>query len=451
MSVSGYLGTDALEGTATSPPETTWTIRRVPVLAARAIERHQRSVNALEAIGTTGGCLLAADGDGTSFASVRPSEAHIPASTLKVLTGVAALQALGEDGHLRTEILSPSPKATGAVPDLWVRGGGDPSWATEDFIAWEKTQPFGKGGTRTAITTLADEIAATGITSVGQLHGDASKFSGPAFLPDWKESYRSDGEVGAISALTINRGLENYRTSRSVANDPAAAFAESLAEALESRGITVQSHDSSSAPASASVLLSRSSPPMRDLVASMLRTSDNLAAEMFIRAIGATNGTANTLDGIVTTHTALAELNISTTDLRQVDGSGLARANQVTCQTVFDALTALAEHFQATDSLARAGSTGTLAGVGEALSGVLFAKTGSLSGVSGLAGVLYPTEVPREALPASTTADPETVRFALLLQGSFGESEGARLRLQVAQALEGSTNDVGYPTVLPAP
>ena len=88
----------------------------------------------------------------------------------------------------------------------------------------------------------------------------------------------------------------------------------------------------------------------------------------------------------------LAELGLPTAGTTLVDGSGLDRGNRTTCNllaAVVD-LGAQPEFTALWDGLPVAGGSGTLADVlrGTPLDGKLRAKTGSLNGVSGLAGLV---------------------------------------------------------------
>ena len=62
-----------------------------------------------------------------------PDRPMIPASNLKLLTALAALEAFGPTHQFRTDLLSDAaPDAHGAVARLMLRGGGDPALTSED-------------------------------------------------------------------------------------------------------------------------------------------------------------------------------------------------------------------------------------------------------------------------------------------------------------------------------
>ena len=78
----------------------------------------------------TGKPLFARDAD-------RPM---VPASNLKVLTALAALEALGPTHRFTTRVLADAPlDADGVVDWLYLQGGGDPSLTSESW--WRLGNP----------------------------------------------------------------------------------------------------------------------------------------------------------------------------------------------------------------------------------------------------------------------------------------------------------------------
>jgi D-alanyl-D-alanine carboxypeptidase/D-alanyl-D-alanine-endopeptidase (penicillin-binding protein 4) len=174
----------------------------------------------------------------------------------------------------------------------------------------------------------------------------------------------------------------------------------------------------------------------------MLSASDNLSAEMVLRELAhrATPAAAgSTAVGVEQVRAALLALGIDLAGEKIVDGSGLSRDNQIRCGTLLKLLDlARTPKFAAIgDGLAIAGKRGTLADrlVGTKLAGNLTAKTGTLDGVSALAGYV--------------TAD-RPLRFAFIVQGPFGEPGAFAIR----EALVGDIAAYGsdFPdTAVPAP
>jgi D-alanyl-D-alanine carboxypeptidase/D-alanyl-D-alanine-endopeptidase (penicillin-binding protein 4) len=133
---------------------------------------------------------------------------------------------------------------------------------------------------------------------------------------------------------------------------------------------------------------------------------------------------ATTANGTAAITKKLGELGLPTEGLEMVDGSGLARGNEATCALLVATLNLYQtpKFAPLRSSLAIAGERGTLATRlrGTELQGKLAAKTGSLSGVSGLAGFV-------------DVKEPMT--FSLLLNGTFGESFGISTREEMAAAI----------------
>ena len=111
--------------------------------------------------------------------------------------------------------------------------------------------------------------------------------------------------------------------------------------------------------------------------------------------------------------TTLAHLGVPTAGVHLVDGSGLDHGNRVPCGTIASVLALAGTKYPPIlEGLPVAGAEGTLAGrlEGTPLAGKLHAKTGSLNGVSGLAGFL-------------DTGRP--LRFALLVNGNIPDLAAA--------------------------
>jgi hypothetical protein len=123
-----------------------------------------------------------------------------------------------------------------------------------------------------------------------------------------------------------------------------------------------------------------------DVVGQMLRESDDRAAELVLAGVG----------GATTAEALLSDGSIDLAGVTLVDGSGHSLDNRVTCAALVDVLDRPTTGAVLQALLAVAGETGTLADrfVGTPLEGILRAKTGSLTSVSGLAGVVVDDDPP---------------------------------------------------------
>jgi serine-type D-Ala-D-Ala carboxypeptidase/endopeptidase (penicillin-binding protein 4) len=323
--------------------------------------------------GASSGAHVVDLGTGRTLYAEDASVARIPASVEKLYTTAAALERFGPQGTLSTDVLGATALDAGGVlaGDLYLRGGGDPSFDAK------------------AAGLLADIlIERTGLTAVeGRVIGDESVFDGLRGPPS--EGYRTSYYVGPLSALTFNRGFTGRRRPLFQASPPRFA-AKAFRAALKRRGVTVaRSARSGATPASAVPLAGLNSPGIENLIASMNVPSDNFIAETLIKALGARFGAGgSTSAGAAVVGATAAGLGIRTT---VVDGSGLSRSNRTSPKAVVALLTAmdegaLAEPFER--SLPVAGRTGTLHARmrSTAARDACRAKTGTLSNVSALAG-----------------------------------------------------------------
>ena len=224
-------------------------------------------------------------------------------------------------------------------------------------------------------------------------------------------------------------------------DDPAVFAATQLADLLRARGVSVGTPGRSTAPEGAKPIASVQSPPLHDLVAAALESSDNLAMEMFVREVGvkvAKQGT--TAAGAKAVVDKVHELGVPVDGVALVDGSGLDRGNRVSCQTLMSVLGfgARPEFSALWNGLAVAGQTGTLADEfrGSALNGKLHAKTGSLQGVTGLAGFVD---------------SGRAVVFSYLAGGSFTLGTGVGMRGRVAEIIGQFPEAPAADQLVPAP
>lgn len=310
----------------------------------------------------------------------------VPASTLKLLTGVAALAGLGPDRTFDTTVVP------GARPDQVVLvGGGDPFLASSPAKPTAYPRPAD-------LTTLARSTAAAlraaGRASV-RVDFDDSLFAGPRMEDTWPASY--DDVVAPISALWADQA--ESRTGWGFEDDPASDAAGLFARALRKAGVKVAGKPRRvQADPAAEPLATVQSPPVRDVVSRVIAVSDNEGAEVLARHVAIAEKLPGTFDGGVRGVTAvLGRLGVALRPGEVIhDGSGLSRANRLSAATLLDVL-ALASAADRPDlraavtGLPVAGYTGSLATrfdeAEPAGRGRVRAKTGTLSGVHGLAGV----------------------------------------------------------------
>lgn len=296
-----------------------------------------------------------------------------PASTEKLALTYGLLVRLGPTYRIETRVLGEGA-LEGAVwhGDLVLKGYGDPTLSSDDLRA------------------LALRVRAAGIQKVtGAVVGDETFFDGRRIAPGWKRSFYIR-ESPPLSALTIDRGKYLGRTSYR----PALAAAATFRSALAAAGVSVAGPAAVGRPTSEDmVLAATASQPLLYLLRAVNRESDNFTSELLLKHLGAVElGKGTTGAGAAVVRQALEEAGVPLGGVRIVDGSGLSVHDRLTADALVAILLAawddplLRGSFLA--SLAVSGKSGTLERRlgGPAVRGQVFAKTGTTSRASTLAG-----------------------------------------------------------------
>ncbi len=364
----------------------------------------------------TGQLLYGHDADGV----------YAPASTTKLLTAAAALSTLGPDYRIQTKVVA------GSTPgQIVLVGGGDVTLST--------SAPAGFVPVPASISDLARATAvalrAAGRTTV-TLGYDTTLFTGPRTAQTWPPTYLSSGVVAPITALTVDEGRVGAIVEGTAPRvpDPPVSAAQAFGRRLTALGITVTGSPSavtaptaptgaaaptgpaataaptgSSSPsrssASPTVLVAGStlavvrSPALSDLVGWMLSTSDNDLAEAVAHLTAIAAGESADFAGAVTAVTnADVALGLPTADFRLYDGSGLTGSTQASPALLAKVLSiAASPNHPKLRSLLTGMAVGGFSGSltvrfsdpgTRSAAGVVRAKTGTLSGVSAIAGTV---------------------------------------------------------------
>lgn len=307
------------------------------------------------------------------------SGAYVPASTTKVLTGLAALTQMDPQQRFSTRVMRAGDR-------IVLVGGGDPYLATR---LPDKKVYAGEADLRTLATRTAAGLRRLGMTTV-RLDYETSLFTGPEASPTWEASYITQKIVTPVDALMVDGGV----VGGTRVDFPAKATAELFARLLERRGIEVSgSPIETKAPSTSDPVASVRSATVAQIVEAMIAQSDNEAAEILLRHTAIAAGRPATFDGgVATVQSVLRRLDIDVSGLQLYDGSGLSRRNRIAPQTLAEAV-AVSVRKAGTDNLisdlAVGGFTGTLArrfGKTDAGRGVVRGKSGTLTGVHSLAG-----------------------------------------------------------------
>nr|WP_239028841.1 D-alanyl-D-alanine carboxypeptidase/D-alanyl-D-alanine-endopeptidase [Pseudonocardia acidicola] len=344
---------------------------------------------------------------GTTLWQRSPDQALAPGSTAKLLTTAAALLTLDSTQRLYTKVVA------GPTPDSVILvGGGDPTLTA---------LPAGKNSVYPQPARLDDLVADLRKTHPGPITRvliDTSRYTGPTLAQGWDPADIPAGNITPIVPLMLDGGrVDPTLQDGPRVSQPALAAGRALAEKL---GADQNSVTTAVAAPNAAVLGTVASAPISDLVENMLQNSDNVTAELLAREVAiARNGDPSFTGAAAQVLAALSQAGFATTGAVMVDGSGLSTSDRVPPRLLGTLLGAAAAPAQGADDpellrpmlsgLPVAGGDGTLEDRFDTANsadgrGVVRAKTGTLSGVSSLAGVV-------------TDADGRLLVFALISNG----------------------------------
>lgn len=359
-----------------------------PVPTAAAVGALLGSLVADARLGPSVGAIVVDQLTGEVLAQHDPETGHTPASTAKLVTAVAALSAIGSDQTFATRVVR------GREGEIVLVGGGDMMLAAG---AGDPATVNGRAGLADLAAGAARELTLAGSTTV-TLAVDDTLFSGPALSPAWDPSHLVNGFTAPVTAIAVD--IASLRTGVEYPPreaDPSLAAGRQFAAALAAVGITVTGAPTrAAAPAGALELAAVQSAPLGEIVEYFLETSDNVITEVVGRLVAIDAGLPGSFDGA--TQAALAQaarLGVDTTGARLVDASGLADGSVLPARTLAGLLRVVTDPAQ--PQLRQVGIGMPIAGLRGTLSdrfrssparGLVRAKTGSLSGVTSLAGTV---------------------------------------------------------------
>lgn len=322
---------------------------------------------------------------GATLFDQRGARPRVPASVAKLATVAAALEVLGAQERIPT--IAYRDDRT-----VYLVGGGDPTLARKG-----KSDPLTGG--RPSLTALAKRVAADyGTQTKVTLVYDASAFTGPALGPGWPTSFPRAGVAAPVSALVVDGGRVRPGASARVA-DPARQAAEVFAALLRAEGLKVGRVRKGERAPQAREVARVESAPIVDIVQETLTDSENNYAEALAHLVGGrVLNDASFAGGAEATVQTLAALGVDTTGVTLVDGSGLSRQNRIPAAVLTDLLSTVVtgtdpDVVPIAAGLPVAGLTGTLEDRFDDAAtkdgrGFVHAKTGTLTGVSSLAGTV---------------------------------------------------------------
>jgi serine-type D-Ala-D-Ala carboxypeptidase/endopeptidase (penicillin-binding protein 4) len=301
---------------------------------------------------SSSGAYVAEADTGAVLFGWKSGSKRVLASNTKIFTIAGAMARHGTGATLETSVLGAGTlDPIGGVysGDLYLRGGGDPSFGT---IAYNRSQYAGGA----SIEELAREVGALGVKRVrGGIVGDESvwdQLRGTSY-----SGYNGSAAIGGpLTALAFNHGKTSAGRFQI---DPPSYAAGRFAEALRDEGIKVdEAATAGAAPSTAVELASVESVPVARLAQITGIRSENWFAEMLLKGL-TTQGTTRAGAAEARAHARSLGASVS-----MVDGSGLSASNRAAPREMVDFLVGefdRPEFDTFFDSLPTAGVNGTLA------------------------------------------------------------------------------------------
>lgn len=318
-----------------------------------------------------------------------------PASTMKVVTAVAAIDMLGGSYRLRTSLYYTGSIDNGTLTgDVWCVGGFDPLFNNDDMNA------FVEGIVQMGVDTIRGRIVADKSMKEPELLG---------------EGWCWDDKNPTLSPLLISRKDR---------------FTEKFVEELRDAGVVVEAYCVEDQLPNGAFAVCTRFHTIDQVLMRMMKDSDNLFAEAMLYQIAAAGGCrpAKASHAGTAIRRVIGKTGLKGSNYKIADGSGLSLYNYVSAELE---VALLRYAYRNTDiylhllpSLPIAGEDGTLKKRmrGTQADGNVRAKTGTLTGISSLAGYC-------------TAANGHLLCFAIINQGVMHGGNGRAFQDSVCTAL----------------
>jgi D-alanyl-D-alanine carboxypeptidase/D-alanyl-D-alanine-endopeptidase (penicillin-binding protein 4) len=369
-------------------------------------------------LGPSVGAVVADALTGEVLAEHAADVARTPASTAKLVTGVAALTELGADRTFDTTVRQ------GAGDQIVLVGGGDMMLAAG---VGDSDAVNGRAGLADLAAQVALQLRLVGRETV-TLAVDDTLFSGPALAPGWDPADVAMGYVAPVSSVAVDIAKISAGEYPPRHADPAMNAATVLAARLAEVGITVTGTPTRvREPATGDVLGVVSSAPVAEVAHYFLDTSDNTITEVVARMVALDLGLPGSFEGATQAVLRTVQTRgVDTAGAVLADASGLAEGSALPPDLLLGLLRLVVdpahpELREVGTGMPIGGLTGTLADrfTSGAATGLVRAKTGSLASVTSLAGQVL-------------DADGRMLLFVLM-----ADQTGAVGQYQPRQALDG--------------
>lgn len=318
-----------------------------------------------------------------------------PASTMKLLTAITAIDKLGGSYQFKTDLCYTGEVTDGTLSgNIYCVGGFDPRFNIDDMRAF------------------VESIRKMGVDTIrGNIYADKSMKDEAQYGEGW--CWDDDNPI--LSPLLVGR------------KD---VFIDRFVQELREAGIVVDAFTGQGRKPDDAFCICRRFHTIDQVLMRMLKESDNLYAESMFYQIGAASGSQP-----ATAHSARSVMNrliekvgLDPKRYNIADGSGLSLYNYVTAELEVRLLRYAFKnnniYLHLHPSLPQAGTDGTLRKrmTSPFTQGNVYAKTGTLSGISSLAGYC-------------TAANGHRLAFAIINQGLLHGRNGRSFQDRVCTIL----------------
>lgn len=318
-----------------------------------------------------------------------------PASTMKLLTAITAIDKLGGSYQFKTDLCYTGEVTDGTLSgNIYCVGGFDPRFNIDDMRAF------------------VESIRKMGVDTIrGTIYADKSMKDEAQYGEGW--CWDDDNPI--LSPLLVGR------------KD---VFIDRFVQELREAGIVVDAFTGQGRKPDDAFCICRRFHTIDQVLMRMLKESDNLYAESMFYQIGAASGsqpaTAHSARNVM--NRLIEKVGLDPKRYNIADGSGLSLYNYVTAELEVRLLRYAFKnnniYLHLHPSLPQAGTDGTLRKrmTSPFTQGNVYAKTGTLSGISSLAGYC-------------TAANGHRLAFAIINQGLLHGRNGRSFQDRVCTIL----------------
>lgn len=318
-----------------------------------------------------------------------------PASTMKLLTAITAIDKLGGSYQFKTDLCYTGEVTDGTLlGNIYCVGGFDPRFNIDDMRAF------------------VESIRKMGVDTIrGNIYADKSMKDEAQYGEGW--CWDDDNPI--LSPLLVGR------------KD---VFIDRFVQELREAGIVVDAFTGQGRKPDDAFCICRRFHTIDQVLMRMLKESDNLYAESMFYQIGAASGshpaTAHSARSVM--NRLIEKVGLDPKRYNIADGSGLSLYNYVTAELEVRLLRYAFKnnniYLHLHPSLPQAGTDGTLRKrmTSPFTQGNVYAKTGTLSGISSLAGYC-------------TAANGHRLAFAIINQGLLHGRNGRSFQDRVCTIL----------------